>query len=141
MLPRCRFAPRTDIGHTPLLSKETVSKYTAKMWRRILHGLAIVAAVVSLHGSAPGLASPVPSAASWCPHHQQISHYSQSHHSDPSRPALPCCSSAMPGAFLPQTTLEKLMPLGAAGLIFWEKAFFLSGISIPPEMTPPRPSA
>jgi hypothetical protein len=47
----------------------------------------------------------------------------------------------MEGAFLPQTTLEKLVPLDAARVIFWEKAFFLSGISIPPELTPPRPSA
>ncbi len=74
ILARQLRATKTDIGHTPILSNETVSYYIHNMWRRIFHGLAIVAAVVSLFGSAPGFASPGRSPVSWCPYQQQFSH-------------------------------------------------------------------
>ncbi len=81
ILARQLRATKTDIGHTPILSNETVSYYIHNMWRRIFDGLAIVAAVVSLFGSAPGFASPGRSPVSWCPYHQQLSHDLWSQHS------------------------------------------------------------
>ena len=81
ILARQLRATKTDIGHTPILSNETVSYYIHNMWRRIFHGLAIVAAVVSLFGSAPGFAPPGRSPVSWCPYQQQLSHDLWSQHS------------------------------------------------------------